>query len=82
MHIIYNLTVGNWLSENYRNLSEFWRQTAAQLFYDRFRGVFGAISSFEAVSEVFLELIAPNLMILLLFRSDLKYKIILKNLLA
>jgi hypothetical protein len=39
-----------------------------QLFYDRFRGVFGANSSFAAVSEVFWDLIAPNLMILLLFR--------------
>ena len=57
------ITLGNWLSENYRNLSEFWRQTAAQLFYDRFRGVFGANSSFAAVSEVFWELIAPNLML-------------------
>jgi hypothetical protein len=53
----------NWLSENYRNLSEFWRQTAAQLFYDRFRSVFGANMSFAAVSEVFWELIAPNLML-------------------
>ena len=34
---------------------------------------------FAAVSEVFWELIAPNLMILLLFRSNLKYKIILKD---
>ena len=33
-------------------------------------------SYFTAVSEVFLELIAPNLMILLLFRSNIKYKII------
>ena len=33
--------------------------------YDRFRG---ANSSFAAVSEVFWELLAPNLMILLLFR--------------
>jgi hypothetical protein len=40
--INYAVALGNWLSENYRNLSEFWRQTAAQLFYDRFRGVFGA----------------------------------------
>jgi hypothetical protein len=30
---------------------------------------------FVAVSEVFWELIAPNLMILLLFKSNLKYKI-------
>ena len=42
-----NITLGNWLSEDYRNLSEFWRQTAAVVFW---------------------ELIAPNLMILLLFR--------------
>ena len=47
--------------------------------YDRFRGVLGANSSFEAVSEVFWELIAPNLIILLLFRSNVKYKIILKD---
>jgi hypothetical protein len=62
------MSLGNWLSENYRSLSEFWRQIAAQLFSDRFRGCFGANSSFAAVSEVFWELIAPNLMILLLFR--------------
>jgi len=48
-------------------IGKLWRQTAAQLFYDRFRGVFGANSSFVAVSEVVWELIAPNLMILLLF---------------
>ena len=75
----YDPTLGNWLPENNRNLSEFWRQTAAQLFYDRFRGVSGANSSFAAISEVFWELIAPNLMIFLLFRSNLKYKIILKD---
>ena len=34
-------------------LSEFWRQTAAQLFYDHSRGVFGANSSIATVSEVF-----------------------------
>ncbi len=33
------------------------------------------ITLFETVSEVFWELIAPNLMILLLFRSNLKYKL-------
>ena len=44
-----------------------------------FQRCFGANSSFAAVSEVFWELIAPNLMILLLFRSNIKYKIILKD---
>ena len=74
--------LGNCLSENYRNLSEFWRQTAAQLFYDRFRCVFEANSSFAAVSEVYWVLIAPNLMILLRFRSNLKYKIIFERLVS
>ena len=50
---VLEIALGNWVSGNYRNLSEFWRQTAAQLFYDRFRGVFGANSSFATVSEVF-----------------------------
>jgi len=65
---ILSTITGKLIIGNYRNLSEFRRQTAAQLFYDRFRGVFGANSSFAAVTEVFWELIAPNLMILLLFR--------------
>ena len=50
--------LGNWLSENYNG----------KLYYDRFRGVFGASSSFAAISEVFWERIAPKLLILLLFR--------------
>ena len=54
--VVCSVTLGNW-SEKYRNLSEFWLQTAAQLFYDRFRGAFGANSSFATVSEVFWELI-------------------------
>jgi hypothetical protein len=46
------LTLRNWLSENYRNLSEFWRQTAEQLFYDRFRGVFGAESIYSYFAKI------------------------------
>jgi hypothetical protein len=49
----------NWLSENY------WPCTA---ILRPFQKCFGAYSSFAAVSEVVWELIAPNLMILLLFR--------------
>ena len=38
-------TLGKRVSENYRNLSEFWRQIAEQLFCDRYRGILGATSS-------------------------------------
>ena len=44
-----------------------------------FQRLLELMTLFETVSEVFWELIAPNLMILLLFRSNLKYKIILKD---
>ena len=52
---------------------EFEYRTLAQLFYDLLRGVLVANSSFATIIEVFWELIAPNLMILLLFWWNLKY---------
>ena len=45
MNIIPMLALGKRVSENYRNLSEFWRQIAEQLFCDRFGGILGANSS-------------------------------------
>jgi len=55
---------------DYRKIIGVYRNFDGKLlhFYDRLRGVFGANSSFTVVSEVFWELVAPNLMILLLFR--------------
>ena len=38
----WSVTLGKRVSENYRNLSEFGRQIAEQLFDDRFKVVFGA----------------------------------------
>ena len=45
----YTHSLGKRISENYRNLSEFGRQFAEQLFDDRFRGVFGANSTNSTV---------------------------------
>ena len=45
-------TLGKRVSENYLNLSEFWRPIAEQLFSDRFRGFFGANST-NSTSTVF-----------------------------
>ena len=42
-------SLGKHVSEIYRNLSEFWRQIAEQLFCDRFRVVFGANSTNSTV---------------------------------
>ena len=50
--IVYDIhctSLGKRVSENYRNLSEFWRQIAEQLFGDRFRDVFGANSTNSTV---------------------------------
>jgi len=49
----YQTTLGKRVSENYRNLSEFWRQIAEQLFCDRFIGILGANrSQFTAFAAI------------------------------
>ena len=62
---------------------EIYRNSDGKLLHSYFMTIsevfFGANSSFETVSEVLWELTAPNLLILLLFRTNIKYKIILKD---